>query len=171
MFVYLKTTGVGQEIQRMLGYSPQDLRDYTGGLRASLMNAIREATGLGSRSLDSNKELEFYLQAVTDPGATIQSNMRALQTLEAIYGSLKAIADTEGLDDDRVVERAIQAFGGHEPHKYRYSITADNKLQRTPRATASTQQQPSATPEIMQQPGESRLEFLRRKRDANALER
>jgi hypothetical protein len=97
--------------------------------------------------------------------------MRALQDLEAIYGNLKAIADAEGLDDDRVVERAIQAFGGHEPHKYRYSITADNKLQRTPRAAAPTQQQPSATPEIVQQPGESRLEFLRRKRDANALER
>ena len=57
--VYLKTTGIGQEIQRALGSSPQSLRDYTGGLRASLMNTIREATGMGARSLDSNKELEL----------------------------------------------------------------------------------------------------------------
>jgi hypothetical protein len=150
MFVYLATTGVGQEVQRMLGRSPQSDRDYTAGLRASLMNAIREATGLGSRSLDSNKELEFYLQAVTNPTATIQANMQALQSLEALYGNLKTIADNEGLDDASVIESSIRKFGEHEPQKYKYSLSPTGQIQRTPRVQGQEAAMP-AQPAAQQQ--------------------
>ena len=162
LWVYLKTTGVGQEIQRALGSSPQSLRDYTGGLRASLMNAIREATGMGARSLDSNKELEFYLQAVTDPTATVESNFSALQNLEALYGNLKSIADSEGLDDARVVEGAISKFGSHEPHRYKY-VMVDGMVTRTPRNKNEALQtggaQPSAAPRQMSQQDQQALEW------------
>jgi hypothetical protein len=154
MYVYLATTGVGQEVQRMLGRSPQSDRDYTAGLRASLMNAIREATGLGSRSLDSNKELEFYLQAVTNPTATIQANMQALQSLEALYGNLKTIADNEGLDDASVIEGAIRTFGEHEPQRYKYSLSPTGQIQRTPRVRGqetATPAQPAAQQQSVDQ--------------------
>lgn len=161
--VYLKTTGIGQEIQRALGSSPQSLRDYTGGLRASLMNAIREATGMGARSLDSNKELEFYLQAVTDPTATVEENFKALQALESLYGNLKSIADTEGLDDAQTVEAAIAKFGSHEPHRYKYA-TIDGMITRMPRNAAealapSGQAAPQGAPRQMSEQDQQALNW------------
>jgi hypothetical protein len=41
---------------------------------------------MGARGLDSNKELEFYIQAATDPARDIQANRAALQVLENAYG-------------------------------------------------------------------------------------
>jgi len=42
---------------------------------------------MSAKAMDSNAELKFYLQAVTDPSRDIQSNLDAIDTLSKRFGS------------------------------------------------------------------------------------
>lgn len=76
----------GQIAGRVVGSETQAIRNRINMTRPLLMNAIRQATGLSARALDSNIELQFYLQAATNPAIEIQSNLAALSHLDKLYG-------------------------------------------------------------------------------------
>jgi hypothetical protein len=78
----VRASGVGQLLGGALGTEEQSYRNKINQMRPLLLQEIRQATAMGARGLDSNKELEFYIQAATDPARDIQSNRAALQVLE-----------------------------------------------------------------------------------------
>ena len=80
------STGVGQEVGRAIGTQAQAARDRINNLRPLLIQEIRQATNMGAKGLDSNAELQFYLQAATDPSRDIDTNMAAIETLDKAYG-------------------------------------------------------------------------------------
>ena len=80
-------SGVGQAVSGALGTKTQSIRNQIEQKRPLLINAIRQATGMSARAMDSNVELKFYLQAATSPGNDIQANTKALHTLDKQYGS------------------------------------------------------------------------------------
>lgn len=80
-------SGVGQAAGRAVGTEEQVLRDQINQMRPLLINHIRQASEMGARGLDSNKELDFYLQAATDPARSIEVNLKAIEVLNGAYGA------------------------------------------------------------------------------------
>jgi hypothetical protein len=83
----LSASGVGQYVQKVLGTESQSLRNSIKNSQPLLINYIRQASEMGAKGLDSEKELAFYLQAATDPTRDIQSNIAALVILDEAYGT------------------------------------------------------------------------------------
>jgi hypothetical protein len=79
-------SGVGQAVLGALGTKEASTQSKIENTRPLLMQAIRQATGMSSKAMDSNIELKFYLQAATDPTRDIESNRAALDVLDRTYG-------------------------------------------------------------------------------------
>jgi hypothetical protein len=83
---YLGTTGVGQTIGGAVGTSNQSIRNSIAQQRPLLLQAIKNATGMSAKQMDSNAELQMYLRSATDPTIDIQANLQALDNLESMFG-------------------------------------------------------------------------------------
>jgi hypothetical protein len=83
---WVSSTGPGQTVGKALGTDTQSLRNTIAQSRPLLLNAIKQATGMTAKQMDSNVELQMYLRAATDPTADIQSNRKALQKLNDLFG-------------------------------------------------------------------------------------
>lgn len=83
---YFGNTIVGQEAGKMGGTKSQSVRNSISMTRPRLINAIRNATGMSAKAMDSNAELQFYLQQATDPTLDVQANKAALGNLDKAYG-------------------------------------------------------------------------------------
>lgn len=84
---YLGGTGVGQAVGKLTGSEVQSVRNAINNKLPGLINSIRETTGMGASQLNSNVELQFYLQQASNPSSNdIQSNLQALDMLDYLYG-------------------------------------------------------------------------------------
>lgn len=79
-------SGLGQAVGGAFGTEEQTLRDNIANMRPILINEIRKATQMGAKGMDSEKELQFYLQAATDPTKSIDANLDAIDRLNKAYG-------------------------------------------------------------------------------------
>ncbi len=79
-------SGAGQTIGKIFGTQAQSIRNQINQQKPLLIHAIRQASQMGARGLDSEKELQFYLQAATDERLDLQTNMNALRVLDKAYG-------------------------------------------------------------------------------------
>ena len=84
-----RSTVPGQYLEGFIGTPAQKLRDQISMIKPTLVQDIRKASEMGVRGMDSQKELEFYLQAVTDETRSIQANMAGLMAVDAKYGDGK----------------------------------------------------------------------------------
>lgn len=96
----VRSSGFGQLGGKLFGTQEQSVRNKINQMRPLLLQEIRQASAMGARGLDSNKELEFYLQAATDPSRDVQANIAALNVLSNAYGLGKAYgeASPEGVN-------------------------------------------------------------------------
>lgn len=78
---------VGQITGGLFGTENQRVRNEINQKLPLLINDIRKSTGMSARAMDSNRELQFYLQAATDPKGIVESNLSAIRTLELAYGT------------------------------------------------------------------------------------
>lgn len=107
----IRASGPGQLAGKVLGTKEQSARNKINQMRPLLLQEIRQASQMGARGLDSNKELEFYLQAATDPARDIQANIAAMQVLENAYGLGGKIAGV----DEKTGNSLKQEFMGTLP--------------------------------------------------------
>jgi hypothetical protein len=77
---------VGQTVGGAIGSQEQTIRDQINAKRAMLMAALKQATGMGATQLNSDRELQFYLNMATDPSRGRAANKEALDHLEKTYG-------------------------------------------------------------------------------------
>lgn len=82
----------GQIAGRAIGTKNQSERDKINSTKPLLMAAIAKASGVKATQLNSNRELEFYLNAATDPGRDINVNREAIRRLREMFGSPEGIA-------------------------------------------------------------------------------
>lgn len=82
----IASSGVGQTVGKLFGTQNQSLRNNIAQTRPLLLNAIKQATGMSAKQMDSNAELKMYLAAATDPTLDIKSNRQALDMLDKLYG-------------------------------------------------------------------------------------
>lgn len=89
-------TGVGQAIGGALGTENQRQRQEIAQTRPLLLNLIKEATGMSAQQMNSNAEMQLYLQAATDPTLSVEANRSALANLDRLFGLGLAKRPAEG---------------------------------------------------------------------------
>lgn len=82
-----KASDVGQFVQRITGSEEQSIRNKIKTQKPALINAIRQATGMSAKAMDSNAELQFYLQQVGDEKTDVESQLFALKMIDEMYGN------------------------------------------------------------------------------------
>lgn len=77
-----RASGAGQLVEGTIGTEAQTQRDRIGSIRPGLMQSLAKATGMTGKQLDSNADVKLFMQTVTDPTASYEANMAALDGLE-----------------------------------------------------------------------------------------
>lgn len=79
----MSASGVGQTLGRTFGTEEQKNRDVIKGSRLRLLNSVAKVLGVKSGQLNSNVELQTYLQSLSDPTQSIQAVEENIANLEA----------------------------------------------------------------------------------------
>lgn len=104
---WAQTNPVGQAIGRAVGSDTQSLRERIVNMRPLLVQQIRQASGMSARGMDSNRELEFYLQSASDPTKDVYSNLAAIAVLDKTYGqgNILEVMRDQGQIPQQIYER------------------------------------------------------------------
>lgn len=85
LFTKLQTNPVGQYLGQTFGTEDQKNRDVLASTRLQLLNAVKQATGMGSSQLNSNVELQTWLNSLGAPGSTAEANQAILNNISNTY--------------------------------------------------------------------------------------
>jgi hypothetical protein len=94
------SSGIGQATGRLFGTASQSERNSIAQTRPLLLAAIKNATGMSAKQMDSNVEMQMYLRSATDPSLDYEANMRALSNLEKLMGSSSGGGAKAGVDSN-----------------------------------------------------------------------
>lgn len=83
----ISASAPGQMAERTIGTKAQTQRDVIASSRLQLLNAIKGATGMSSQQLNSNVELTTWLNSLTDPSRSIETNREILQNVRRFIDS------------------------------------------------------------------------------------
>lgn len=84
-----RATGVGQTAERFLGTEAQTLRDNISNARLRILNHVKNATGATASQMNSNMELQTWLNALTNPQQSIETVRETLGQMDAVLGSVR----------------------------------------------------------------------------------
>lgn len=84
-----RATGVGQEAERAAATQAQTLRDNISNSRQRLLVHIKNATGASAQQMNSNIELQTWLNALTNPRQSIETVRETLGQLDAVIASVQ----------------------------------------------------------------------------------
>jgi hypothetical protein len=76
-----QTSDLGQMLGRATGTKAQSLRNQVQSARLRLLQGIKAATGMSAQELNSNVELQQWLDAVTNPANDYESNRAILKSI------------------------------------------------------------------------------------------
>jgi hypothetical protein len=86
LWARLSSSDIGQFFGETVGTETASIRNRINNIQPLLIQTIRQATGMSARGMDSNKELQFYLQAATKTTGDLLSNLVAIDVLDQTYG-------------------------------------------------------------------------------------
>lgn len=133
---------VGQLVGQFTGSEIQSVRERINNMRPLLVQTIRQATEMSARGMDSNRELEFYLQAATKPTGDIYSNLAAIQVLDQTFGLGNVLESTLPPD----VYQRVKTQANIQARERPITITPDQLESPVPsqQFMPQQQQQPAA---------------------------
>jgi hypothetical protein len=104
----ISASAPGQIAERTIGTKAQTQRDVIASSRLQLLNAIKGATGMSSQQLNSNVELTTWLNSLTDPSRSIETNKEILQNVRRFIdsGGTYSAKKKDGGTSDAAQERA-----------------------------------------------------------------
>lgn len=82
----LSSSGIGQALGGAVGAKTQEERQKIEQTRPLLLNLIKNATGMSAQQMNSNAEMQLYLNAATNPQLSYEANLEALKNLDRLYG-------------------------------------------------------------------------------------
>jgi hypothetical protein len=82
-----QTSGFGQMVGRAAGTPEQSLRNQIQSARLRLLQGIKAATGMSAQELNSNVELQQWLDAVTNPANDVESNRAILNSIRTFVAA------------------------------------------------------------------------------------
>lgn len=103
LFTKLQTSPVGQYAGQTFGTENQKNRDVLASTRLQLFNAVKQASGMSSSQLNSNVELQTWLNSLGSPGSTAEANQQILNNISNTY-LRKPIAPKAGTSFTSVAE-------------------------------------------------------------------
>ncbi len=131
---YLASTGIGQEVGKAFGTEEQSLRNNIITQKPAIMGAIMQATGMSAKQMDSNRELQFYLNTMGDPTMDVQASLAALQVLNDTYGlGADRFADPAAVEQIR--QKAKQALQPVQGQQGTVQIQSHDEYNALPRGT------------------------------------
>jgi hypothetical protein len=78
----IRASGIGQVLEGAVGTQAQTQRDRIASIRPGLMQSLAKATGMTGKQLDSNADVKLFMQTVTNPAASYEANIKAIDGLE-----------------------------------------------------------------------------------------
>jgi hypothetical protein len=84
-----RASAPGQLAEGFAGTEAQSIRDELGSLRLQLVLGIQRATGASARSLDSDRELQTWLNAVTNPTQSKEAVEKILNNFETVVAGVR----------------------------------------------------------------------------------
>jgi hypothetical protein len=91
----LSSSGFGQAVGGAVGGKSQEERQKIEQTRPLLLNLIKNATGMSAQQMNSNAEMQLYLNAATNPQLSYEANLEALKNLDKLYGLGNVAKDIE----------------------------------------------------------------------------
>jgi hypothetical protein len=91
----LSSSGFGQAVGGAVGAKTQEERQKIEQTRPLLLNLIKNATGMSAQQMNSNAEMQLYLNAATNPQLSYEANLEALKNLDKLYGLGNVAKDIE----------------------------------------------------------------------------
>jgi hypothetical protein len=79
-------SAVGQIAGQAIGTQEQSLRDRIAAARFTLVQQIKNATGMSARQMDSNVELQNTLNSLSDPRQGYEAAINIIENLRKTYG-------------------------------------------------------------------------------------
>ena len=79
-------SAVGQIAGQAIGTQEQSLRDRIAAARFTLVQQIKNATGMSARQMDSNVELQNTLNSLSDPRQGYEAAISIIENLRKTYG-------------------------------------------------------------------------------------
>jgi len=80
-------TKLGPSVGKTIGTKAQSARDTIANLRQALLADIKAATGMSSKAIDSNVELQSFLASLGDPDQSFETIRDTLAELSKKYGT------------------------------------------------------------------------------------
>lgn len=77
---------LGRAIGAAIGTKAEEQRQSIEQTRPLLVNLIKNATGMSATQMNSNAEMQQYLNAATNPSFGYEANMAALANLDRLFG-------------------------------------------------------------------------------------
>jgi hypothetical protein len=95
---YSASTGMGQTFGRMIGSKEQSYRDVINSSRMMLLNDIKNAAGMTAQQMNSNVELQNWLNALGDPTVGYETASEIISNIRKkfIDGKTKAPTGSTG---------------------------------------------------------------------------
>lgn len=82
----------GEAVESLMGTKAQTARDSIRMARPMIIASLKDALHLSAQQLNSNKELQLWLSAATDPSKSYEANMAALNNLARVANTGKIYA-------------------------------------------------------------------------------
>jgi hypothetical protein len=83
------SSGIGQMVGRATGTENQKNRDVLAAQKMQLLNDIKNATGMSAQQMNSNVELQLWMDSLGAPGMTAEANKEILKSIRKKYVNRK----------------------------------------------------------------------------------
>lgn len=104
---YARSSGLGQEAERAIATRAQTLRDNIKNTRQRLFMQIKDATGATASQMNSNIEMQAWLNSMTDPQQSIETVRETLGQLDSVIAGVR-----EQVERERAAPAQRGAAGG-----------------------------------------------------------
>jgi hypothetical protein len=109
-------SGVGQVLGRTLGTKESTIRDQIQSSRNQLLTQLMAATGMSAQMLNSNVELQNFLNSLGSDAASKEARLGIIQSLSETYGNGKTAqkvleSNKPVADIDAEIERLQKELG------------------------------------------------------------
>jgi len=94
IFDYLSTGAIGKEVQKAFGTKASASLSNIESIRKLLTTAIKNATGMSQKEMDSNTELQLTLNSLSDATQGYEAVIRILKRIDREYGLASAAGGT-----------------------------------------------------------------------------
>ena len=89
VLAFARSSGPGQQLERAVGTDAQTLRDNIKNTRQRLFMQIKDATGATAGQMNSNVEMQAWLNSMTDPQQSIETVRETLKQMDSVIAGVR----------------------------------------------------------------------------------